>query len=362
MPPNQYPYAFTACAVALMSCSMRVLPGLQGRRSHRAKQIMTSLTDFALLPLINIEIYLGAKPLYAFIHAFSLIPLGIDILIKLFGIKCDDEIKESMKFANNFIHMASLAVISVIESNFWYFFVMLLYLMAQASLSYGHQNSKWTERMHLLFFTLFFLVSSKAVTDRNVVVNGILLGSTGHALVSVSPFQHPYAFCACAVGFCHAFAGLVESIACEDRCATCFKRLTCSCIEMMTLPMLNIDFYLKSEQSSPLALGHGLFVVPLAFDLLTKVSPNADVEDISTQTLKDLTILGNIVSLLFLAANENNAVYGMMVLAAFIAKYGAMIMDNIIAGTGECIGLLGYSVLFGLVPMALKNGTHTLVS
>ncbi|KAI9588898.1 hypothetical protein GQX74_007067 [Glossina fuscipes] len=196
----------------------------------------------------------------------------------------------------------------------------------------------------------------------DAVFSGILLGTTGHALVSVTPFQHPYAFCACAVGFCHALAGLVESIACEDRCTTCFKRLTCSCIEIMTLPMLNIEFYLKSDQSSPLALGHGLFVVPLAFDLLTKVSPNAETEDISTRTLKDLTILGNIVSLLFLAANENNAVYGMMVLAAFIAKYGAMFMENIIAGTGECTGLLGYSLLFGLVPMALKTGYHILIS
>uniref|UniRef100_A0A1A9ZZD1 Uncharacterized protein n=1 Tax=Glossina pallidipes TaxID=7398 RepID=A0A1A9ZZD1_GLOPL len=185
----------------------------------------------------------------------------------------------------------------------------------------------------------------------DAVFSGILLGTAGHALVSVSPLQHPYAFCACAVGFCHALASLAESIACEDRCTLCFKRLTCSCIEIMTLPMLNIEFYLKSEQSSPLALGHGLFVVPLAFDLLTKVSPSAEGEDDSTRTLKDLTILGNIVSLLFLAANENNAVYGMMVVAAFIAKYGAMFMDSLITGTGECTGLSGYSLLFGLVPM-----------
>ncbi|KAI9588897.1 hypothetical protein GQX74_007066 [Glossina fuscipes] len=170
MPPDQYPYAFTACAVALVSGSLGVLRGPQHPRGL-VNQVLTSLMDFAPLPLMNIQIYLEAKPLYAFAHAFSLIPLGIDILVKLFGDECDDKAAEALKLANNLINVASLTVISVIDDNYMYFFVMLSYLMAQASLLYGHcENCIWTERMHLLFFTLFFFVSSKAVTDKNVVV------------------------------------------------------------------------------------------------------------------------------------------------------------------------------------------------
>uniref|UniRef100_A0A1A9ULJ6 Uncharacterized protein n=1 Tax=Glossina austeni TaxID=7395 RepID=A0A1A9ULJ6_GLOAU len=170
MPPNQYPYAFIACAVALVSGSLGVLRGPQHPR-NLVTQVLTSLMDFAPLPLMNIQIYLEAKPIYAFAHAFSLIPLGIDILVKLFGDECDDKAASALKFANNVINMASLTAISIIDDNYLYFFLMLTYLMAQASLFYGHcENCVWTERIHLLFFTLFFFVSSKAVTDQNIFV------------------------------------------------------------------------------------------------------------------------------------------------------------------------------------------------
>uniref|UniRef100_A0A1B0AB41 Uncharacterized protein n=1 Tax=Glossina pallidipes TaxID=7398 RepID=A0A1B0AB41_GLOPL len=194
----------------------------------------------------------------------------------------------------------------------------------------------------------------------DAVFSGILLGTTGYAMVSVSPIERPYAYTACTVGFCHAIAGLVKSLVSQKNVTKRFKRLTCSCLEIMTVPMINIELYLKSEQSNPLALGHGLFVVPLAFDVITKVAPNEEGDEIATQTLKDLTILGNIISLLFLAANENISVYGLMALAAFTAKYGAILMDNLLAGTGEGTSLVAYAILLGLVPMALRSGSADL--
>lgn len=170
MPPEQYPYAFIACSVALVSASFGLLRGPQHPQSL-VNQVLTSLMDFAPLPLMNIQIYLEAKPLYALAHSFSLIPLGIDILVKLFGDECDDKAAASLKLVNDVINMASLTAISIIDDNYMYFFVMLSYLMAQASLIYGHcENCVWTERMRLLFFTLFFFVSSKAVTDKNILV------------------------------------------------------------------------------------------------------------------------------------------------------------------------------------------------
>uniref|UniRef100_A0A1B0BPG2 Uncharacterized protein n=1 Tax=Glossina palpalis gambiensis TaxID=67801 RepID=A0A1B0BPG2_9MUSC len=191
----------------------------------------------------------------------------------------------------------------------------------------------------------------------DAVFSGILLGTTGYAMVSVSPIERPYAYTACTVGFCHALAGLVKSLVSKKNFTKRIKRLTCSCLEIMTVPLINIELYLKSEQSSPLALGHGLFIVPLAFDVITKVAPNEEGDEIATQTLKDLTILGNIISLLFLAANENISVYGLMALAAFTAKYGAILMDNLLTSTGEGTSLIAYAILLGLVPMALRSGS-----
>uniref|UniRef100_A0A1A9ZZD2 Uncharacterized protein n=1 Tax=Glossina pallidipes TaxID=7398 RepID=A0A1A9ZZD2_GLOPL len=170
MPPDQYPYASIACAVALVSGSLGVLRGPQHPRGL-VTEVLTSLMDFAPLPLMNIQIYLEAKPIYAFAHAFSLIPLGIDILVKLFGDECDYKAAATLKLANNLINMASLTAISIIDDNYMYFFVILSYMMAQASLLYGHcDKCVWSERIHLLFFSLFFFVSSKAVTDKNVLV------------------------------------------------------------------------------------------------------------------------------------------------------------------------------------------------
>uniref|UniRef100_A0A1A9WH80 Uncharacterized protein n=1 Tax=Glossina brevipalpis TaxID=37001 RepID=A0A1A9WH80_9MUSC len=168
MPPEQYPYALTACFVAMVSSSLGILRGPEDPYSL-VDQILISLMDFATLPLINIQIYLEANPLYAFIHAGSLIPLGIDMLVKIFGDERDHKAAESLKLANNIMNMASLTAIAIIDDNYLYFFVMLSYLMAQASLVHGRcKNYKWTESMHLLCFTLFFFVSSEAVTHKNV--------------------------------------------------------------------------------------------------------------------------------------------------------------------------------------------------
>uniref|UniRef100_A0A1A9W832 Uncharacterized protein n=1 Tax=Glossina brevipalpis TaxID=37001 RepID=A0A1A9W832_9MUSC len=61
----------------------------------------------------------------------SLLPLGIHILVKIFG---DLKAAESLKFANNFINTTSLIAIAILDDNYLYFFVMLSYPMALASL------------------------------------------------------------------------------------------------------------------------------------------------------------------------------------------------------------------------------------
>uniref|UniRef100_A0A1B0C7V4 Uncharacterized protein n=1 Tax=Glossina palpalis gambiensis TaxID=67801 RepID=A0A1B0C7V4_9MUSC len=130
LPPDQYPFASTACVIALVS-------GFMGQPRgpvctlNRVKQFFTSLMNCAPLALMNIEIFHEVKPIYAAAHAYSVIPLGIDIMANQFGDKFDAKMSTIAKFLNHFLNMGSLIAISILEKNVAYAFIMLSYLMAQ---------------------------------------------------------------------------------------------------------------------------------------------------------------------------------------------------------------------------------------
>lgn len=198
-----------------------------------------------------------------------------------------------------------------------------------------------------------------AVMD--TIFNGLILGTSGYAMCMIKPAEQPFAFSACVVGFCHGCVGLYtrfvgNSCSSEGKCTNSMKRLTTSCVEIISVPLVNMDLYHCSQQSSALALGHGLFIIPLAFDLSLKLFSADGDEGESTAVLIDLTVLGNIVSLLFLAINESNTPAGLMALSAFIGFSGSLLMEYLLPGTGECTMLAGYAGLFAFLPEALKAG------
>lgn len=204
----------------------------------------------------------------------------------------------------------------------------------------------------------------------DAVFNSLLVGSSSYALAVVEPMEHPFIFTACAVSLCHGLLGFYSNIKeglsnsqlaandsttqSNDSWVQQFHSLTQSCVDIISVPLINIDLYQMSQQSSPLALGHGLFIVPLIFDLSFKL---LDVErDASgTETLKELTTLGNIVSLVFLSANENHLPYGLMAMSAFFAQYGSMFMESSYKGSGANAALLGLSMFFAMIPTALSS-------
>lgn len=202
----------------------------------------------------------------------------------------------------------------------------------------------------------------------DAIFNSLLVGSSGYALSLVAPAEHPFIFTACAVGLCHGILGLYGNIVegssnsqraadapTADDSAMCqFQNLTQTCVDIVTVPLINIDLYMQSQQSSALALGHGLFVVPLVFDLSFKIF-DSEGDGNATETLKELTILGNIVSLVFLSVNENNLTYGLMAMSALLAQFGSNAMENILRGSGANIALMGYSLMFSLIPEAIAN-------
>lgn len=204
-------------------------------------------------------------------------------------------------------------------------------------------------------------------------LNGLLLGSSGYGLYRISPTENPFAFSACAVGFAHSLVGFWQGkCMCPEpnsgqggheqgqqqgegeSAGSRMQDIFSSCLDVVIVPLLNIEFYKRSEQSNPLAMGHGLFIVPLVFEICHKLFNSSAPEDVSNQALKELTILGNLVSLLFLSANDSNGVYGVIAIEAFAAKYCAVMLENLSSGTGEIFCTVCYSLLFTMIPIAIE--------
>ncbi|XP_030382069.1 uncharacterized protein LOC115629689 [Scaptodrosophila lebanonensis] len=178
------------------------------------------------------------------------------------------------------------------------------------------------------------------------VLSALLCGVTGFGFYKMAPQEHPYAFTACVIGFCHGFLGLVAVVAGESESANSAKETTTAIMEIVPLPLVNIELFFMSE-SNNIALGHGLFIVPMAVDLLLSLFKDEGGDENETrETLKNLTILGNITALLYLAINESNWIYGGMAGLAFIAKYGAMFIDSQSEGSGPPITMLAYTGFF----------------
>ncbi|XP_053947755.1 uncharacterized protein LOC129237995 [Anastrepha obliqua] len=188
----------------------------------------------------------------------------------------------------------------------------------------------------------------------SMVFNGLLVGASGFALYTMPPAEHPYAFSACAFGLCHGLLGMIHYYKQDSEDCSKIHDVSTSVMEIIQLPLINIELYLASSESSALALGHGLFVIPLAFDLIAKLFTE-EGDDSNTNTLKDLTILGNIMSLTFLAVNESNYTYVSMAITAFLTKYGAILLDSYWEGSLENTVLTGYSLFTFLANYAITE-------
>ncbi|EDV45724.1 uncharacterized protein LOC6550760 [Drosophila erecta] len=189
------------------------------------------------------------------------------------------------------------------------------------------------------------------------VLNVILCGATGFGFYKIGPSEHPYAFTACVFGFCHGLFGLVSGLT-DNENAKKVTETTTAIMEIIPLPLVNVNLYLATE-SNNIALGHGLFIVPLAVSVILaffKGESGGEGEGSALDTLKTLTILGNITSLLYLAINENNWNMGGMAFLAFMAKFGAKFFEEQInEGSGEPVTYLSWSGFYFLTAVALSG-------
>ncbi|XP_034664413.1 uncharacterized protein LOC117898844 [Drosophila subobscura] len=189
------------------------------------------------------------------------------------------------------------------------------------------------------------------------VMNLLLCGATGLGCCTLGPQDHPYAFAACVVGFCHGLLGMVACVS-GDENAKRAKEATTALMEIVPLPLVNVELFLGSD-SNNIALGHGLFIVPLAVSALIGWAKDSDEVGNARDTLKTLTVLGNVTSLVFLALNESSWPMGGMAFLAFMAKFGANFCeDNMAEGSGKHVACVSWSGFFFLATMAIAGESN----
>ncbi|XP_016951668.1 uncharacterized protein LOC108025643 [Drosophila biarmipes] len=188
----------------------------------------------------------------------------------------------------------------------------------------------------------------------STVLNVLLCGATGFGFYKIGPSEHPYAFTACVIGFCHGLFGLVSGLTGDENAKKVTDTTTCI-MDIIPLPLVNVDLYLAAE-SNNIALGHGLFIVPLAVSVILnffKGESSDDGENSALDTLKTLTILGNITSLLYLSINESSWNLAGMAFLAFMAKFGAKFFEEQVSeGSAEPVTYLSWSGFYVLTALA----------
>eukprot|EP00099_Drosophila_melanogaster_P017521 NP_608385.1 uncharacterized protein Dmel_CG12679 [Drosophila melanogaster] len=184
------------------------------------------------------------------------------------------------------------------------------------------------------------------------LVNLLLILACIYTMTSLTPADHPYAFLAASFSLVHGVLGVVRSFANEpDECGRTFM-ISAIILEVIPLPLANIEFYLVSDQSG-VALVHGLSLIPLFYDMIGKISEDWDS---STETLMDLALLGNIGSTLYLAIKDGNHIYFGVAATALLARYGGAIVDSCNEGLSNVVETLGNTGILALMTYALTEG------
>ncbi|KAH8343201.1 uncharacterized protein [Drosophila kikkawai] len=188
--------------------------------------------------------------------------------------------------------------------------------------------------------------------------NGLLCAATGFGLIKIGPSEHPYAFAACVIGFARGVINLVTTLVNEDdETLRELSWIVGHVMDVVPLPLINVSLYLKAE-SNNIALAHGLFLLPLGVTwLLRKLRNEGDFEEFGTvPTLKILTILGNITSLVFLAINDSSWILGGMAALAFMTEIGANYCnDHLIYDSAMPICYFSWSAFYILAALVVTG-------
>lgn len=140
-----------------------------------------------------------------------------------------------------------------------------------------------------------------------------------YAAYNMPPETNPYAFAACSIGIIYGVFGLVGGQEAQDGIV---KGVVDDLLEFVPLAMVNIEIFKMVGKSY--AMVHALFIIPLILDLIAKLF-GEPTDDLATQTLKHVSNLANVVSLLYLSYTEDNYMFGYVALSYLAAHMGMII-------------------------------------
>lgn len=177
--------------------------------------------------------------------------------------------------------------------------------------------------------------------------NSLLLVTSGLTASKMTFACQPFACCACMVGGAVAVLGLLRVLfARKPEDLRMLRDINRGVLELLPLPLVNMELYGLSQGSfSPLVLGHCVSILPLLLDLncsLFRQRKNCDL----SETLRDVTMLGNIISLGYLAYQECNMIYTRMSVVMFAVKYLPVILNMVNDSTGEDMIVCGSAYFF----------------
>ncbi|KAM8709667.1 hypothetical protein ACLKA7_016473 [Drosophila subpalustris] len=185
----------------------------------------------------------------------------------------------------------------------------------------------------------------------DVLFDLVLVGSSGYGMYALTPQDHPYGLIAAAFCLVHGMLMLVRSFqSSEEECARSFF-VSMSIVDVVPLPLANIEFYLQSSQSS-MALLHALSLILLVYDTMGSLG---DDYDAATETVKDLSLLGNIASATYLGLQEENYFHVGIAVAASIARYGSSLVSTFLPEFGPHVDKMSKAAIIGLMTYSLTQ-------
>ncbi|KAH8273641.1 hypothetical protein KR018_005548 [Drosophila ironensis] len=193
------------------------------------------------------------------------------------------------------------------------------------------------------------------------IYNGLLLGTAVLSARKMNLDQHPFALTSCVVGGVAAIFGLLRVIFASGQPGECRKLrdITHGILELVPLPLANMNLYFFSTGCSAITLGHAFFMFPLVCDLACSLSTELIDCDLS-DSMKNLTVLANIVSLSFLAFVERNFLYMRMAMVMIVVKYGLVMVDSMKMEVSEDLQMCGTALFLHLLGKACANPKNTI--
>ncbi|EDV96053.1 GH16031 [Drosophila grimshawi] len=178
----------------------------------------------------------------------------------------------------------------------------------------------------------------------------VLVGASFYGLYALTPADQPYGYLAAAFCFIHGLISLVRTIQGSEDCARSYF-VSMAIVEVLPLPLANIEFYRQTSQCG-LAFIHGISLILLLYDVMGSLGDDGDR---ATDTVKDLTLVGNIISGTYLGIQEEKYFHVGAAASAGIARFGSHLVGYFLPSAESHVDTLSRAAIIGLMTYSLTS-------